>query len=300
MRKVFPLILFTLAFVCATAYAQQPSLPAQNTIPWTPQPGEIILFRSSNQAQRFINGVGTGGDITHSGLVVMGKDGKTLQIVHALGNNDGISYKFNPGAEFGVVIEPLMAALYKERDVYKQELFLRPRKDPLTPEMSKALTEFAYRQKGKPYSSPKVAGPLLVGPFKNRPLITEPGSYMCSELVCTALVAVGALPATVNPPAITPYDLYNPERLNIPQWKPKLDPKTGKPIIFANQVMYEPDMIPLLDKYGKQQNDIWGNLQWQRRQRNPVEENWKEPKPIALPAPKITPIPDILPDTRRP
>ncbi len=113
--------------------------------------------------------------------------------MHALGNDDGISYKYNPGEQFGVAIEPLMTALRKEQDVYGQHLILRPRKEPLSPEMSKTLTEFAYRQKGKAYSSSKVAGQLIVGPFKNRPLITEPNSYMCSELACTALVAITGL-----------------------------------------------------------------------------------------------------------
>lgn len=272
MRKIFLHLLFVLVIIPITAVAQL--TPNIEEIRF--QPGDIILFISPHPIQRFINETATGGDITHIGLVVMGEDGKTLQIMHALGNDDGISWKFNPGNEFGVVIEPLYQALIKERDVYGQQLFLRPRKDPLLPAMSTALTEFAYRQKGKPYSSPKVVGPLIVNPFKNRPLITEPESYMCSELACTALVAIGALPATVNPPAITPFDFYNPQRLTMKVWKPKLGPKGGV-------MYYEKKMTPDLDQYGNKQTNWVGKTKMKQKTYNPIEANWRSPKPLILP-----------------
>ncbi len=270
---------------CAPANAQRPPTPPE-IIKY--QPGDIVLFVSPNYLQRFINGAVTGGEVTHTGLVIMGKNG-TLQILHALGNDNGLSHKFNPGAEFGVIIEPLEVALKKEQDVYGQRLIFRPRKEPLSAEMSKALTEFAYRQKGKPYSSPKIAGPLIAHPFKNRPLITEPDSYMCSELACTALVAIGALPATVNPPAITPFDFYNPQRLTMPLWQPKLDPN-GK-------VMYwEKYMIPDLDRYGNEQRDwLTGRIKMKQGTINPVEKGWGPPKFLILPPEKIIPAPE--PDT---
>lgn len=287
MRQIF---LFTLlsaiALACAPAYAQIKPPPEKVTL----QAGDIVLFISPNHVQRFINGVATGGEITHTGLIVTGTDG-TLQIMHALGNDDGISYKYNPGEQFGVVIEPLMAALHKEQEVYGQHLILRPRKNPLSKEQNKALTAFAYRQKGKPYSSPKVAGPLIAYPFKNRPLITEPDSYMCSELACTALVAIGALPATINPPAITPFDFYDPARLDIPLWISK-DPKNAaKPLVYAHErpYTYDPYLTPVVDKYGNPMKD-----KKRQGQFNPVEYDWLPPKPLLLTPPKITPTPDTF------
>ncbi len=248
------------------------------------QAGDIVLFVSPNYVQRFINGAITGGEVTHTGLVVMGTDG-TLQIMHALGNDDGISYKYNPGEQFGVVIEPLMAALHKERDAYGQYIFLRPRKTPLSAEQSKNLTEFAYRQKGKPYSSPKVIGPLIVGSFKNRPLITEPDSYMCSELACTALVAIGALPPTVNPPAITPFDFYDPARLNIPVWIAKDWKNVKQPLVYAHEQPYEYNryLVPAVDKYGNPMK-----YKTEKAVFNPIEDGWRQPKALLLPttAPK--------------
>ena len=275
MRKVFFLaLLVAITSLYAPVHAETKLPPEKVNL----QAGDIVLFISPNYLQRFINGAVTGGEVTHTGLVVMGKNG-TLQIMHALGNDDGISYKYNPGEQFGVVIEPLMEALRKEQDVYGQHLILRPRKEPLSPEMSKALTEFAYRQKGKPYSSAKVAGPLLVGPFKNRPLITEPDSYMCSELACTALVAIGALPATVNPPAITPFDFYNPARLDIPLWVSKDPRNAAKPLVYALErpYTYDPYLTPVVDKYGNPMKDSVKHEKF-----NPVEYYWRPPKALIL------------------
>lgn len=136
-----------------------------------------------------------------------------------------------------------------------------------------------------------MVGPLIVGPFKNRPLITEPDSYMCSELACTALVAIGALPAIINPPAITPFDFYNPQRLDIPLWI-STDPRTIKqPIVYAldRPNMYSPYMTPIVDKYGNPTKDGKKHEKF-----NPVEFDWLPPKPLVLQPPKIVPTPDTF------
>jgi hypothetical protein len=245
MRNAAFLTLCTFALACGAVNAQRLPPPLEKI---NYQAGDVILLRSSNTAQKFITGFVTRGEITHAGLVIMGEDGKTLQLAEVLGNNDGISFKFNPGPQFGVVINPLLQVLQKERDVYNQELFILPRKNPITPEQSEALTAFAYNQEKKHYSSPGVLGPSLLSPFKNRPIKQEYKSYMCSSFVCAALVAADILPADFNPPAVAPFDFYDPSRFTRTIEIPKID-RSGNVVtkkirnIFTGKVIETPIMV---------------------------------------------------------
>ncbi len=201
----------------------------------------------------------------------MGEDGKTLQLVEVLGNNDDISFKFNPGPQFGVVINPLLQVLQKERDVYNQELFILPRKNPLSPEQSEALTAFAYSEEKKHYSSPGVLGPLTLSPFKNRPIKQKYKSYMCSSFVCAALVAADILPADFNPPAIAPFDFYDPRRFTRIIEVPKTD-LNGDIItkkirnIFTGKITETTIMVPVTE--------------------NAIKKDWRPAGPLTLLPPK--------------
>ncbi len=72
-RIVFTLLILT-AFGLHARVNAQAALPPETV---RLQAGDIVLFVSPNYVQRFINGVATGGEITHTGLVVMGKEARS-------------------------------------------------------------------------------------------------------------------------------------------------------------------------------------------------------------------------------
>jgi hypothetical protein len=95
-------------------------------------------------------------------------------------------------------------------------VWVRRRAVPLTPEQSTALTNFALAQDGKRFALIRLGGQLT--PLRSRgPIRTawvgkyqgERSTYMCSELVTTALVTVGLIDAdTARPPATYPHELF--------------------------------------------------------------------------------------------
>lgn len=180
---------------------------------WDPKEGDIVLFRGPGTAQQIMNTITTGAPVTHSALVVRDRSGD-LQLLHALGNDNAVASKSNPGEKFGVVMEPLIDALYKERDHYQQTLYIRPARRALTPQESNVLRGFVYRQIGKPFSEIKMTQAPLMPPFRFVPRITEPKSYFCSELVSATCIAAGLMNARVNPSGITPTDLFFDHRAN--------------------------------------------------------------------------------------
>ncbi|MDO8582417.1 MAG: hypothetical protein Q7R63_00255 [bacterium] len=275
MRKTVSGILLSFILLCGQAHAQLIPFPEKITY----QPGDIILLRSPNKTQRFLTGLATRGEITHAGLVILGKDGKTLELAEVLGNNDGISFKFNPGPKFGLITTPLLTVLEKERSEYNQEVFILPRKTPLPPEKSRALTAFVYSKEGKKYSSTGILGPLFLTPFKNRPIKAEGESYMCSAFVCAALVATDILPADFNPPAVAPFDFYDPSRFTRLIIVPARDAQ-GNIITekqtnwFTGKTVERPIMVQATE--------------------NAIKDGWRPAGPLLLPPAKITPTPDTF------
>jgi hypothetical protein len=99
---------------------------------------------------------------------------------------------------------------------YHGTVWVRRRKEPVTPEQSAALTEFAETIDGRRYSVGRLLAQLTPlrdrGPLRTRFLGRPRGlrsSYMCSEAVLEGLVLAGLVdPETTRPSATYPRDMF--------------------------------------------------------------------------------------------
>ncbi len=198
--------------VCGS-YLYQPSfcidwekrLPAE---PYVPQPGDIMLRIDNVRFWRVTHYLALAFDPNGSGIVFQRSDGR-MAILEA-GPSD---------VRWVLTLDPL-PHLKEYADV--ERVWIRRRTAPLTPEESERLTAFAEAQDGKRFAVGRLA--LQLTPFRPRgPVRTcfmgkphgERNSYMCTELVCEALIAAGLLdPERTRPSASYPRDLFYGRSLN--------------------------------------------------------------------------------------
>ncbi len=170
---------------------------ASYAVPYEPQPGDLLLFRSSRIISNVLCHAVLCGGATHSAIVIVKKDG-TLGLLET------------PYVGAPVTITEIVPRLQE----YRGRIWVRRHKTPLTAEQSCNLTAFAYEQEGKSYD---FAG-LMVMPFC-RPMQciskkthsvydVDASSYFCSSLVIAAAMAANLLdPLEVRPVCICPNDL---------------------------------------------------------------------------------------------
>jgi hypothetical protein len=187
---------------CAVSLTlNRPCADSRSTVPvpYEPQPGDIVLFRSSRIISNVLCHAVLCGGATHSAMVVPRKDG-SLALLET------------PYVGAPVALSEIVPALQK----YRGRIWVRRRKAPLTEQQACNLSAFAHEQEGKKYD---YCG-LLVMPFC-RPLqcVTkknhdvhdvDASSYFCSSLVIAACMAANLLdPRDVRPVCICPNDLMN-------------------------------------------------------------------------------------------
>ena len=162
---------------------------------YTPQAGDIILFRNRNVFARAAYYVSLSGGTTHVGLVVARPDG-TLTLLEAM-----------PGDPV------LMPELHRRiHDYHGGKLSVRRRKVPLTAEQSARLTEFACAQVGKPFHLFGLLLPPVSLPFRVfgslDPHHLDRSRWICTSLVLRTCVAAGLIcPDKVNPEGACASDL---------------------------------------------------------------------------------------------
>lgn len=169
--------------------------------PYTPQAGDLILSttRSVPATLRYL--LALTWRPTHAGVVVRTPDGG-FGVLEAGG-----------GGEHTTRVTPLADRFAREAD---RAIWVRTLRAPLTPEQEAELTEFAGVVSGRPYATRRQVAQAT--PFRSRgPLRTfalgRPkgvrDSYICSEVVIEALVAVGVMDAgTARPVATYPRDMF--------------------------------------------------------------------------------------------
>lgn len=172
-------------------------------VPYTPKPGDLILVTDKNLFWNVTHLLGLAGQPHGSSIVICRPDG-TLGTLEA-----------GPNYTFYVGINPTLPHLqeYSERG---SRVWVRRRKEPLTPDQSARLTEFACQVEGHRFALARLARQLT--PFRTRgPVRTwfvgHPHgvrrSYFCSECVTEAMVAAGLLdPCTARPSATYPHELF--------------------------------------------------------------------------------------------
>jgi hypothetical protein len=175
---------------------------------YVPQPGDIMLATDPGRFWTVTHNLALAGQPHNSGLVVARPDG-SLGILEA-GPND---------TRYCRVLD-LLPHLKEYED--KGIVWIRKRREPLTPEQCCRLTEFAMRQEGKRFALVRLAGQLT--PLRCRgPLRTwvvgkahgDRDAYYCSELVTEACIAAGLIdPAHARPSATYPADLFFEKSLN--------------------------------------------------------------------------------------
>jgi hypothetical protein len=175
---------------------------------YVPQPGDVLLATDKNFFWSLTHDLAFAFEPHNSAIVVARCDGR-LGILEA-GPNDTIWVK----------ISDMLPHLKEYAD--KGPVWIRKRKQPLTPEQSACLTDFAERQNGKRFALGRLGVQLT--PFRDRgPFRTEfmgkphgdRASYFCSELVTEACVAAGIVDReTARPSATYPHDLFYDQSYN--------------------------------------------------------------------------------------
>jgi hypothetical protein len=171
--------------------------------PYCPQPGDIMLRLEYRLVARIPHYLAGAFDPNGSAIVFARPDG-TPAILEA-GPNDTLRVRT-------LDVLPHL----KEYTDKNENVWIRRRCVPLTPEQSCRLTEFALRQDGKRFALLRMVGQLT--PFRTRgPIRTcfvgkphgERRNYFCSELVLEACVAAGLLdPERTRPSASYPHELF--------------------------------------------------------------------------------------------
>jgi hypothetical protein len=183
--------------------------------PYVPQAGDIILESDDRLTWTIGHYLAKSGYPHHSKIVFQRPDG-TLAILQA-GAEHGAQSKIN-------IRDELQNLLQEEAKTGRKEkrIWIRPRKIPLTPEQSTALTKFALEVEDRRMARVRLG--LLMTPVRAKgPLRTavvgkvdyDRRGYFCSELVATALAAAGVLDEElVRPSAMLPHDLFMGKSLN--------------------------------------------------------------------------------------
>lgn len=217
IRTILPLIgllVLSGSIRAHDSYLYQPAHRIDNLLrlpaePYHLQPGDIMLRLDNSAFWRITHHMALAFDPNGSGIVVRRSDGR-LALLEA-GPNDTL----------GIRNMELIPHL-KEYEVAGL-VWIRRRKEPLTPEQSRALTEFAEAQEGKWFALQRLG--LQLTPFRTRgplrtffigkPYGSRRISYFCSELVCEACVAAGLFdPERTRPSATYPCDLFYGRSLN--------------------------------------------------------------------------------------
>ncbi|MBM4071553.1 MAG: hypothetical protein FJ271_21855 [Planctomycetes bacterium] len=155
-------------------------------LPYFPEPGDLLLFETSNKAITFCYKVVGSGAPSHATMVFNRPDG-TPALLEA-------------GPDFVQSIF-LLEPLPRMRD-YKGSVMIRRPRVPVCPERSAALTQFALEQEGKDYALCRL---LMQGtPFRCRSGLRKK-CFACTRLdrerwTCYELtVAAGVVAGTMDP-----------------------------------------------------------------------------------------------------
>jgi hypothetical protein len=196
------------SFLYEPAYALDDELRGQ-PMPYAPQPGDLYFSTTTLWLAIIGHRAAWCGPPHHSGIIFAKPDG-SMAILEA-----------GPFNTIWVRAMDFEWALCKHSE-RGEKSWIRRRREPLTPEQSRCLTEWAMAQDGKRFAVFRILGQIT--PFRSRgPLRTyfvggphgERDSYFCSELVMESLVHIGVVnPEDARPAATYPRDLFFDDSVN--------------------------------------------------------------------------------------
>lgn len=176
---------------------EKPRLPAEV---YVPQPGDVLFFDDHRKGWQFCFNFCGASRPMHSGIVVRQCDGSLASL--EAGYNDTI----------WVEVVPLAERLHH----FEGAVWVRRHCEPLTPEQTAGLAEFAELVNKRHFAVARLVGQMTPfrcrGPLRTYYLAKPHGlrrGYFCSECVTEALVWAGLLDAETTRPAATyPRDLF--------------------------------------------------------------------------------------------
>lgn len=218
-------VLMTAAFICAQA--PRPATGTGNTgpvgnlltsateertykaVPYQPEPGDIILYDDDNKFFHFLFKLARTAPPTHTAMVIAGSDGKPA-LLELTGPK--------------VITARVTIMDIDERfRAYPGTIMVRKIREPLSPQQSRDLTQFAESQVGKPFAFPRI---FLIGtPFCPRHGLRKElfgatylnrNRWFCSELVvagCATAKILDGRRCFGN--ATYPHDLAVDQRLDL-------------------------------------------------------------------------------------
>jgi hypothetical protein len=178
--------------------------------PYVPQPGDIFLATDQAGWARFGHWAAGGAGVHHSAIIFLRSDGRPALLEAGPFNSVRVE-----------VLDPL-EHMRKHMGLGDQ-VWIRRRCIPLSPEQSARLTAFAEAQEGKPFATWRLLGQMTLlrsrGPLRTFFMGKPHGnrnSYFCSELVMECCVTAGLVdPATARPAATYPRDLFFGKSFNL-------------------------------------------------------------------------------------
>lgn len=196
------------------AYLYQPAYCLDDVLrgparPYAPKPGDFMMATDNKRFWKITHNLAGTGHPHHTGVVFARPDG-SIAVLEA-GPHDTIRIN--------------TLDWYDHFRCYEQKgrIWIRQRKEPLTPEQSACLTEFAMGQEDKFFALFRLGKQLTVfrsrGPvrtaFVGKPQGPDRRWYFCSELAVESLAAAGAIDAEIARPSATyPRDLFFDRSLN--------------------------------------------------------------------------------------
>lgn len=211
-------------------------------IPYYPQPGDLLLCDYFNKLHTFaFKMIGTGPPV-HSAIVFDHTDGTPL-ILDIAGPKT-------------LTAKVVLYEVWPRMKNYPGTILVRRPREPVCPERSAALTQFALTQNGKSFAVARLA--LQGTPFRPRTCPCFAGScinrekWICSELIVVAAATAGLVDLEKNcSNAIFPRDLAYDEHCNLSETyqEPVLWIADPEPLIHDGKVVVLRGGPPAKDNY---------------------------------------------------
>ncbi|MFM7151276.1 MAG: hypothetical protein ACKO23_15685 [Gemmataceae bacterium] len=195
---------------------QESNWCCENGVPYSPNEGDIVFFSSMSPIHFLIYKFGGTCHPYHVGIVVR--------------NPEGSLCVFESGAKikFGVTEIPLPQRMneYLLIRPYRR-IWVRKIKEPLNPEQSRCLTDYAESQCGKKFACFFRMGLMGIPGRPLKPTEWNQDRWFCAELVSETIRYCGLCPCCwIRPEKTSPRDLFKDERNIGVRWH---SPKTWSP-----------------------------------------------------------------------
>jgi len=178
-----------------------PNTDRISPIPYLPREGDIVITTSCCHHVRLFKLAGTGHPL-HVGLLVKNENGE-------------LTFFESTVVDRGVTMFPAEERFQHFIDNHRSPLiWVRPIREPLTPEQSQKLTQFALSQQKKGFAFMRSAAFVL--PVERiHKTSTKQWTWFCTELTIEGVCQAELLSTQVNPATILPEDIYHNRKIDL-------------------------------------------------------------------------------------